>query len=280
MTLALKRTDFALDIGSSRVRVYEAGKGVVLDETIEELVDEAEIGGGDRIAAACRAAFVRVGARKCFVSRIKRAVLAVPSGIGDVQKRVFEEAARRAGAPEVFLLESPMAAAIGAGEEVSSAMATTVVDVGASRIQVAVISMAGIVAVREAARVSEVLADRIADLVRDAITACLAKERFNLADDIARRGIVLTGGGAQTPGLAEALQTALDLPVRVADEPQLAVVKGAGVVLGSLDELRRLGLKAPTDWKAVCIIIAILLLGFNFDKISAFAKGIFSLFAR
>lgn len=280
MTLALKRTDFALDIGSSRVRVYEAGKGVVLDVPIEELIDEAAIGGGDCIAAASRAALVRVGARKCFVSRIKRAVLAVPSSIGEVQKRAFEEAARRAGAPEVFLVESPMAAAIGAREEVSAATATTVVDVGASRIQVAVISLAGIVAVHEAARASEVSADRIADLVRDAITACLAKERFNLADDIARRGIVLTGGGAQTPGLAEALQTALDLPVRVADEPQLAVIRGAGVVLGSLDELRRLGLKAPTDWKALCIFLVFILLGLKFDKISAFVKGIFSLFAR
>ncbi len=235
MIFSLKRTDYALDIGSTRVRVFEAGKGVVLDVPVEDLVDEATVPDrGERLAAVCRAAFVRIGARRRFVSRVKRAVLSVPSGIGEVEKRVYEEAARLAGVPELYLIESPMAAAIGAGLAVSKSNASFVVDVGASRIQAAVISLAGIVSVREAARSDKDLPDRVADLVRAVISDCLAKERYNLADDIVERGVVLTGGGAQTPGLADALQTALNLPVRVAEDPQLAVIQGLVSFLASL----------------------------------------------
>ena len=240
MNFPLKRTDFALDIGTKHVRVFEANKGVVLDAPIEDLVDEATFRDrGERLAAVCRAAFVRVGARRRFVSRIKRVLLSVPSGIGEVEKRAYEDAARGAGASVVFLVESPMAAAIGAGCEVSNAKATTVIDIGASHIQAVVISLAGIVAVRETARTENVSPDRLADLVRTVISDCLAKGCYNLVDDIARYGIVLAGGGAQTPGIADALQTALNLPVQIADDPQLAVIKGAGVVLGQLDGLRR-----------------------------------------
>ena len=52
MIFSLKRTDYALDIGSTRVRVFEAGKGVVLDVPVEDLVDEASVSDrGERIAA-------------------------------------------------------------------------------------------------------------------------------------------------------------------------------------------------------------------------------------
>jgi len=275
MILSLKRTDFALDIGSTRVRVFEAGKGVVLDVPVEDLVDAASVSDrGERLAAVCRAAFVRVGARRRFVSYVKRVLLSVPSGIGEVQKRVYEDAARLAGASDVFLVESPMAAAIGAGEEVSNAKATFVVDVGASRIQAAAISLAGIISVREAASSDKDLPDRVADLVRAVISDCLAKERYNLADDIVERGLVLTGGGAETPELADALQSALNLPVRVAEEPSLAVIKGAGVVLGELDGLRRSGMKSPTNWTSLLIFALIAL---NLGKIRELFGHVFEL---
>ena len=280
MIFSLKRTDYALDIGSTRVRVFEAGKGVVLDVPVEDLVDEATVSDcGERLAAVCRAAFVRVGARRRFVGYVKRAVLSVPSGIGEVQKRVCEEAVHSAGAPEVFLVESPMAAAIGAGLAVSKSNASFVVDVGASRIQAAVISLAGIVSVREAARSDKDLPDRVADLVRAVISDCLAKERYNLADDIVERGVVLTGGGAQTPGLADALQTALNLPVRVAEDPQLAVVQGAGVVLGELDYLCRSNKKPKTDWTSLLIFgLVILSFGRICELIDRIFEFIFKIF--
>ena len=55
MNFPLKRTDFALDIGTKHVRVFEADKGVVLDTSIEDLVDEATFcDRGERLAAVCR----------------------------------------------------------------------------------------------------------------------------------------------------------------------------------------------------------------------------------
>ena len=279
MNFPLKRTDFALDIGTKHVRVFEANKGVVLDASIEDLVDEATFRDcGERLAAVCRAAFVRVGARRRFVSRIKRVLLSVPSGIGEVEKRAYEDAARGAGASVVFLVESPMAAAIGAGCEVSNAKATTVIDIGVSHIQAVVISLAGIVAVRETARTENVSPDRLADLVRTVISDCLAKGCYNLVDDIARYGIVLTGGGAQTPGIADALQTALNLPVHIADDPQLAVIEGAGVVLGQLDGLRRSRAKTPTNWTGLLIFVLIIAVVSN--SLGKLIKGVIGLFTR
>ena len=65
------------------------------------------------------------------------------------------------------------------------------------------------------------------------------KGRFNLIDDLAETGIVLTGGGALTAGLATAVSEALNCPVRVADKPQLAVIHGVAQVLPQLDFLQR-----------------------------------------
>ena len=55
------------------------------------------------------------------------------------------------------------------------------------------------------------------------------------------------------PGLADSMQSALNLPVRVADDPQLAVILGAGVVLGELDALARPKAKAPIPWTGLLI---------------------------
>jgi rod shape-determining protein MreB len=74
-----------------------------------------------------------------------RVVIAVPSGITEVEKRAIEEAGRAAGAGEVFLVEEPMAAAIGAGLPVSEPAGSMIVDIGGGTCEVAIISLAGIV---------------------------------------------------------------------------------------------------------------------------------------
>ena len=71
--------------------------------------------------------------------------------------------------------------------------------------------------------------------------------------------VLLTGGGALTPGLADAMQSALNLPVRVADDPWLAVILGAGVVLGELDKISRPKTKAPTPWAGLLIFAIVML---------------------
>jgi len=82
-----------------------------------------------------------------------RVVICVPSGITEVEKRAVEEAAIQAGAREAYLVEEPMAAAIGAGLPVESAIGSMVVDIGGGTSEVAVISLGGIVA-RQSLRIA------------------------------------------------------------------------------------------------------------------------------
>jgi rod shape-determining protein MreB len=77
-----------------------------------------------------------------------RIVVAVPSGITEVEKRAVRESAMSAGAREVFLIEEPMAAAIGAGLDVTAPTGNMVVDIGGGTTDVAVISLSGIVTSR------------------------------------------------------------------------------------------------------------------------------------
>jgi len=77
-----------------------------------------------------------------------RVVVCIPSGITEVEKRAVEEATIQAGAREAFLIEEPMAAAIGAGLPVESAYGSMVVDIGGGTSEVAVISLGGIVSSR------------------------------------------------------------------------------------------------------------------------------------
>ncbi len=74
-----------------------------------------------------------------------RVVIAVPTGITEVERRAVEESARNAGAGEVFLMEEPMAAAIGAGLPVQEAAGSMIVDIGGGTTEVALISLGGIV---------------------------------------------------------------------------------------------------------------------------------------
>ena len=74
-----------------------------------------------------------------------RMVIAVPSGITEVEKRAVEDAAKQAGAGRVFLIEEPMAAAIGVGLPVSEPAGSMIVDIGGGTCEVAIISLAGIV---------------------------------------------------------------------------------------------------------------------------------------
>ena len=174
---------------------------------------------------------------------MRRVVLAIPYGVNEVEKRVFEDALHSLGMKTVFLLESPMAAAMGAGCKVADPKATCVVDIGARLVHAAVVALAGTVACRSAERADAAddkrLTERVIELIRGVIEDCLDKGRFNLVDDLAEKGIVLTGGGALTAGLATAVSDALNCPVRAADKPQLAVINGVAQILPELDYLQK-----------------------------------------
>jgi rod shape-determining protein MreB len=93
---------------------------------------------------------IRLLLQRCGVSRFNRprVLICVPSAITSVERRAVTEAARRAGASEAFLMEQPMAAAIGAGLQIHEPVGNMVVDVGGGTSECAVISLGGIVAVR------------------------------------------------------------------------------------------------------------------------------------
>ncbi|MED6300522.1 MAG: rod shape-determining protein [Verrucomicrobiota bacterium] len=84
------------------------------------------------------------GTKLIKASRI-RVVVAVPSGITEVEKRAVKDSAKQAGADEVYLIEEPMAAAIGVGLPIQDASGNMIVDIGGGTTEVAVISLSGIV---------------------------------------------------------------------------------------------------------------------------------------
>ncbi len=83
-----------------------------------------------------------------LLKRSPRLVICVPCGITEIEKRAVEEAARSAGAREIFLLEEPMAAALGAGIDIHQAKGSMIVDIGGGTTEVAVISLGGVVTSR------------------------------------------------------------------------------------------------------------------------------------
>jgi rod shape-determining protein MreB len=119
--------------------------------------------------AMLRYFIARVHNRQALVK--PRIIIGVPSGITEVEKRAVRDSALAAGAREVYLIEEPMAAAIGAGLPVSEPSGNMVVDIGGGTTEVAVISLSGIVAAKSI---------RVAgDKMDDAITAAI-KRKYNL----------------------------------------------------------------------------------------------------
>ncbi|PIP38375.1 MAG: rod shape-determining protein [Desulfobacterales bacterium CG23_combo_of_CG06-09_8_20_14_all_51_8] len=169
--------DLAIDLGTANTLVYVKGKGIVLREPSVVAVRtdnrsknkvlavgieakkmlgrtpgniiairpmrDGVIADFDVTEAMIRHFIHQVHNRRSFVR--PRTVIAVPTGITPVEKRAVREAAISAGSREVFLIEEPMAAAIGAGLPITEPTCNLVVDIGGGTTEVAVISLAGIV---------------------------------------------------------------------------------------------------------------------------------------
>ena len=135
-------TDIGIDLGTANSLVYAKDRGIVAIRTMKSGV----IADFD-ITEAMIAYFINKVCPKRFYSKYTkpRMVIAVPSGITEVEKRAVEDAAHAAGAGEVFLIEEPMAAAIGVGLPVSEPAGSMIVDIGGGTCEVAIISLAGIV---------------------------------------------------------------------------------------------------------------------------------------
>ena len=168
--------DLAIDLGTANTVVYERGRGVVLDEPS---VVAVRTGTSQLVAAGTRAkemlgrtpesvtavrplrdgvisdADVTERMLRWFVDQVApsrifrpRVVVCTPSDITTVERRALEDATLRAGARRVFVIEEPMAAAIGAGLPVHETAASMVVDIGGGTTDVAIISLGGIVSSR------------------------------------------------------------------------------------------------------------------------------------
>ena len=169
--------DLAIDLGTSNTLIYVKGKGIVCNEPSVVAV-QRDGKGGRKILAVGREAKDMLGRTPGAVNAIRpiqdgviadfevteamlryfiskahnrrtmvkpRIVICVPNGITEVEKRAVRESAESAGAREVYLIEEPMAAAIGADLPVAEASGNMIVDIGGGTTEVAVISLAGIV---------------------------------------------------------------------------------------------------------------------------------------
>ncbi|MBY0264165.1 MAG: rod shape-determining protein [Holosporales bacterium] len=171
--------DMAIDLGTANTLVYVRGQGVVLNEP--SVVAIASIKGKRHVLAVGEEAKLMVGRtpgniqairplregviadfevaeemikyfihkvhnRRSFVS--PQVIICVPSGSTAVERRAIQDSAESAGARSVFLIEEPMAAAIGAGLPVTEPTGSMVVDIGGGTTEVAVISLGGIVYAR------------------------------------------------------------------------------------------------------------------------------------
>ncbi len=242
--------DMAIDLGTANTLVYVRGRGIVLDEPSVVAIN-TKTGGilavgaeAKRMIGATPASIVAIRPLKdgviadfdttermlrYFIQKVHRRrhlskprlVVCVPSGITGVEQRAVKDAVYAAGARKVFIIEEPMAAAIGAGLPVHEPTGNMVVDIGGGTSEVAVISLGGIV-VSKSARVG-------GDKMDEAIIQHVKKE-YSLAL------------GERT---AEQIKIAIGSAFPMAGEPH-AEIRGRDLITGlprtivvSSEEVRR-----------------------------------------
>ncbi|GJQ31749.1 MAG: rod shape-determining protein [Ignavibacteriaceae bacterium] len=320
--------DIAIDLGTANTLIYVKGKGIVLNEPsivafdrntrkIIALGNKAKemMGREHREISVTRpmkdgviADFeIAEGMIRAFIKKVnsgivsaRKVVIAVPSGVTEVEKRAVRDSAEHAGAKEVHLISEPMSAAIGIGIDVSRPEGNMVIDIGGGTTEIAVIALSGIV-VEESIKVAgdemneaivsffrrnyniligertaeaikcqvgsamalpeeltievkgrdlvggvpkkvEVSSVEIRDALESPVVAILEAVRRLLertgaehSADIHSSGIMLSGGGALLKGLDKRIRLETNLPVHIAEEPLLAVVRGAGRVIDNLN---------------------------------------------
>jgi rod shape-determining protein MreB len=229
----------AVDLGTANTLIYVKGKGIVLSEPSVVAVRKDQKG-YNKVLAVGKDAKLMLGRTpgniiairpmkdgviadfevteamlRHFIRKVHnrrtllrpRIIIAVPSGITQVEKRAVRESAESAGAREVYLIEEPMAAAIGAGLPITEPTSNMVVDIGGGTTEVAVISLAGIV-YSKSVRVG-------GDKIDEAILQYV-KRKYNLLIGERTAEVIKTTIGTAYPQ----------------DEPESIEVKGRDLVSG------------------------------------------------
>lgn len=326
--------DIGIDLGTAYSLVYVKGKGVVINEPsvvainkktrqILAIGEEAKkmVGRTPSHIVAIRPLVdgvisdfeVTQAMLKYFIEKVQRVkfslvprprvVVGIPYGVTEVERRAVEEGALNAGARQVFLVEEPLAAAIGARLPIQEPTGNLIVDIGGGTTEVAVISLGGIVISRSLRIAGDELNDDIINFAREqynlllgertaeeikikigsaypldkeletamrgrdlvsglpkeiiisseqirqalnkslnqiveAVKTTVEETPPELIADIMDRGIILAGGGALLRNLNKLLNNVTQIKVHIADDPLTCVVRGTGLVLEDLDNLR------------------------------------------
>src|SRR3989440_4661 len=254
--------DMAVDLGTANTLVYVRGRGIVLSEPSVVAIDsrtgevhavgiEAKrmLGRTPGTIQAIRplkdgviADFdVTEEMLRHFIQKVHqnrwahpRVVVCVPSGVTGVEKRAVEEACLSAGARQAYLIEEPMAAAIGAGLPVGEPTGSMVVDIG-GRDMVSGLPKTVVLTSEE---IRQALEEPLSQII-DAVKETLDRTPPELASDIMDRGIMLAGGGSLLMGLDERLREETQMPSHLAESPLTCVAVGSGRSLEEFEVIHR-----------------------------------------
>ncbi len=326
--------DIAIDLGTANSLVYVRGKGIVINEPsvvalnkktgqILAIGQEAKkmVGRTPAYIVASRPLVKGVVSDfevteqmlRYFIQKARgknwfphfwsRVIIGIPSGITEVEEKAVRDAARNAGAHQVFLVDEPVASAIGAKMPIQEATGNLIVDIGGGTSEVAVISLGGIVSKISLKTAGDKLNQDIIDYVLDeykliigeqtaertkirigsaisltqneempirgrnvitglpeeiivsskdihraleksvgeivnAVKETIESTPPELLADIMSDGIYLAGGGAFLKGLDQLIMQEVKMPVKIIEDPLTVMVRGAGAILESLDELK------------------------------------------
>jgi rod shape-determining protein MreB and related proteins len=310
--------DVGVDLGTANTLVYVQGEGIVLREPsviacragrkeILAVGNEAKMMIGRTPAEIVATRPMRSGVIADFDTRRMprpRVMVGIPSGATVVEKRAVIGAGEQAGGRRTYLIEQPLAAAVGAGLEIAEPIGRMIVDIGGGTTEVAVIALGNIVTVRSlrvggdnmdeaviqyarkahnlligermaedvkikvgsvypqkeedtaimrgrdlvsglprslkvsAAEIRSAIMDAVATIV-NTVKMTLEQTPPELASDIMKEGINLTGGGSLLRGFDLLLQEETGVPVTRVADPLGSVALGTGKALGELDRLKR-----------------------------------------
>ncbi len=312
--------DVGIDLGTANTLVYVKGKGIVINEpsvvAINKKTQQILAIGEDARRMVGRTPANIVATRplvdgvvsdfevteqmlKYFIEKVHkesfaffprpRVVVGIPSGVTEVEKRAVEDAAVSAGARQAFLIEEPMAAAIGARLSVQDASGNMIVDIGGGTSEVAVISLGGVVSNKSIRVAGDELNDDIIQFARDEFNLLLGEKTaeeikvkigsaYPLKEklEIAMRGRDLVTGLPKTVVVSdEQVRQALSRSVQVIVEavkttveetpPELVadimdkgiILAGGGALLRGLDRLIKEQTKIPVyiaDDPLTCVV--------------------------
>jgi len=323
----MAQTDIGIDLGTTTIIIAQAGQGVVLNQPSVVAVDTRK----NSVLEVGDKALAMVGRTPNYISAIfplkdgvisdhtmtrelicrfvnqvysshmvkPRVAVCVPAAITGIESDAVVEAVVAAGARQVYLIDEPIAAALGSGIDITVPDGRMIIDIGGGTTDIAVLSLGGKVkatSVRVAgnhyddeilkhvrSKFSIAIGQRTAEELKKHVACCPQKADFNetmevkgrslltglpvrvndlyepvmmlseqigtaahqvlektppeLAGDIYRNGVVLTGGGAQLHGLTEYLSQELKVEVTVSPDPVNCVALGTAMSLGIGDKL-------------------------------------------